>query len=441
MPEIIVTAGVLLLLVAAALIIFMLARQAAKPAQSIEAPIANIEKSIERVERAVRDEASKSRQEADAAAAAARKENADSTRALADSLQKRMAENASLQLEHLNSFARRLESLTKSNDEKMEKLRETIEQRLRAIQEDNAGKLEQMRATVDEKLQSTLEKRLGESFKLVSERLETVHKGLGEMQTLAAGVGDLKKVLSNVKTRGIWGEIQLGALLEQLLTREQYAENVATKKGSADRVEFAVRLPGGDDSEEAVWLPIDSKFPFEHYQRVIEASEAGDAKLVEESLKNLETQIRLEARRIRDKYIDPPGTTDFAILFLPVEGLYTEALRRPGLWDTLQRDCRVVIAGPTTLSAFLNSLQMGFRTLTIQKRSSEVWRLLGEVKTEFGKFGDVLDKTKKKLQEASNSISDAAVRTRAIERKLGGVQELPSGDLPQAIENGAKDEY
>ena len=292
-----------------------------------------------------------------------------------------------------------------------------------------------MRATVDEKLQSTLEKRLGESFKQVSERLEQVYKGLGEMRNLATGVGDLKKVLTNVKTRGTWGEIQLGNILEQILTPEQYAINVQTKKNSNERVEFAIKLPGQDsDKDQVVWMPIDAKFPQEDYQRLLDAQDEADKDAADKSIRNLEMRIKAEAKAIKEKYIDPPNTTDFAIMFLPVEGLYAEVLRRPGLCDILQRDYRVVVTGPTTLAALLNSLQMGFRTLAIEKRSSEVWELLGVVKTEFGKFGDVLSKTKKKLQEASNTINKAEVRTRAIERKLREVQEIPQDDQPELLE-------
>jgi DNA recombination protein RmuC len=283
-----------------------------------------------------------------------------------------------------------------------------------------------MRATVDEKLQTTLEKRLGESFKQVSERLEQVYKGLGEMRNLATGVGDLKKVLTNVKTRGTWGEIRLSHILEQILTPDQYGVNVATKKNSNERVEFAIKLPGQDtDEQKVVWMPIDSKFPQEDYQRLLDAQEAADKELSEKSIKNLEMRIKTEAKFIKEKYIDPPHTTDFGIMFLPIEGLYAEVLRRPGLCDTLQREFRIVVTGPTTLAALLNSLQMGFRTLAIEKRSSEVWELLGVVKTEFGKFGDVLAKTKKKLKEASNTIGQAEVRTRAIERKLRDVEQVP----------------
>jgi DNA recombination protein RmuC len=314
-------------------------------------------------------------------------------------------------------------------------MRKAIETQLRTLQEDNSRKLEQMRAVVDEKLQSTLERRLGESFKQVSERLEQVYKGLGEMRSLATGVGDLKKVLTNVKTRGTWGEIRLSHILEQILTPDQYAVNVATKKSSSERVEFAIKLPGSDSHpEKVVWLPIDSKFPQEDYQRLLDAQEAADKILAEKSIKNLETRVKAEARAIREKYIDPPQTTDFGIMFLPVEGLYAEVLRCPGLCDSLQREYRIVVTGPTTLAALLNSLQMGFRTLAIEKRSSEVWELLGAVKTQFGKFGEVLAKTKKKLQEASNTIDQAAVRTRVITRKLNKVEELPNADSAKLME-------
>ncbi len=296
------------------------------------------------------------------------------------------------------------------------------------MQTDNASKLEDIRRTVDEKLHATLEQRLGESFKLVSDRLEQVHRGLGEMQTLATGVGDLKRVLSNVKIRGTWGEVQLAALLEQLLTPEQYVKNVVTRSTGSDRVEFAIRLPGrdlGDDDQRPVWLPIDAKFPLEDYQRLLDAQERGDPAALDAAVRGLELRLRDEARKIHDKYVEPPYTTDFAILYLPTEGLYAEALRRPGLVDVLQRDWRICIAGPTTLSALLNSLQMGFRTLAIERRSSEVWAVLGAIKTEFGKFGEVLEATRRKLEQASRSIESAGVRTRQIERKLKSVEALP----------------
>ncbi len=316
-----------------------------------------------------------------------------------------------------------LMNFTSMNDQKLERVRETVERKLGEIQQDNAVKLEQMRATVDEKLQATLEKRLGESFKLVSDRLEKVHQGLGEMQSLASGVGDLKKVLTNVKTRGTWGEAQLGNLLEEILTPQQYERNCITKHGSHDPVEFAIKLPGHGD--KLVYLPIDAKFPTEDYERLQHALEAGQLELIESNTKALDARIKLEAKNIRDKYIDPPNTTDFGILFLPTEGLYAQILSRPGLADNLRQDFRVIIAGPSTVAALLNSLQMGFRTLAVEKRASEVWSLLGTVKGEFGKFGDLLEKTKEKLDLASKNIEDATRKSRTIERKLRDVQDMP----------------
>jgi len=338
----------------------------------------------------------------------------------------------------LDSFLKQLDMLTQSNENKLDNVRRTVDEKLGQIQDDNSKKLEQIRLTVDEKLHATLEKRLGESFQLVSERLESVHKGLGEMQTLASGVGDLKKVLSNIKTRGIWGEFQLGALLEQILTPDQFARNVVTKPGSNERVEFAIKLPGrGTNNEEEIWLPIDAKFPKEDYERLIDAQEQSDMKLADDASKKLEIRIKAEAKDIKEKYIDPPNTTDFGIMFLPFESLYAEVLRRPGLCDTLQKDYRVVITGPSTLAALLNSLQMGFRTLAIEKRSSEVWSLLGVVKTEFGNFGAILEKTHKKLQEASNTIESASRKSRTIERKLRDVQELPATEEELPVVEGA----
>ena len=325
-----------------------------------------------------------------------------------------------------------LAALTADNEKRLNEVRATLEAKLGAIQQDNATKLEQMRATVDEKLQSTLETRLGQSFKLVSERLEAVQRGLGEMQSLASGVGDLKRVLSNVKTRGILGEMQLGALLEQMLTLDQYASNVATVPGSDDRVEFAIRLPGSDRDSQ-VWLPIDAKFPREDYERLLDAQQLADVDAVERAASALERRIRDEAKTIRAKYISPPATTDFAILFLPTEGLYAEIIRRPGLFESLQREQRVTIAGPTTLSALLNSLQMGFRTLAIQQRSSEVWQTLAAVKNEFGKFGDVLVMVRKKLDEAGKHLDNTSKRTRAIERKLRDVEILPGEQTQQLL--------
>lgn len=316
----------------------------------------------------------------------------------------------------------------KSFETRMDAIREAVEKRLLALQQDNAARLEKMRETVDEKLHHTLETRLGQSFKLVSERLELVQKGLGEMQSLATGVGDLKKVLTNVKSRGVMGEYQLGAILEQLMTPAQYSRNVKTKQGSDDMVEFAVRIPDKTDSARHIWLPIDAKFPSEDYARLQTAWELGDSGEIEKSTRDLKNGVLRCAKEIALKYIDPPGTTDFAILFLPFEGLFAEVLRIPGLFESVQRDWRVTITGPTTISAFLSSLQMGFRSLAVEKRTSEIWELLGAVKTEFGKFGEVLEKTKQKLDAASREIDSAGVRSRAIERRLRDVQALPSAE-------------
>ncbi len=323
------------------------------------------------------------------------------------------------------SMAQQLGQLSEANERRMTEMRVVVEARLAALQEGNEKKLEQMRATVDEKLHATLEQRLGESFKQVADRLDQVHKGLGEMQTLARDVGSLSRVLNNVKTRGIYGEVQLAGLLEQVFTLEQYATNVATVPGSSERVEFAIRLPGQRADGVPLWLPIDAKFPREDYERLLDAHERADAVAVDAAAKAIEARLRLEARSIRDKYVSPPHTTDFAILFVPTEGLYAEALRRPGLVESLQREFKVMLAGPTTLLATLNSLQMGFRTLALEKRSAEVWEVLGAVKTEFGKFGEVLAKTKRKLEEATSTIDAAQTRTNVMTRKLKSVEALP----------------
>ena len=327
--------------------------------------------------------------------------------------------------ENANAAKSQREELTAS----LESVRGIVDLRLQELQKDNAQQIERMRATVDEKLQGTLEKRLGESFKLVSERLEKVHQGLGAMQQLASDVGGLQRVLTNVKTRGGWGEVQLGTLLEQLLTPEQFDRNVQTRDESGERVDYAIKLPG-EGNGAAVWLPIDAKFPMEDYQRLITAQESGDSMLTDGAMKDLETQLRKSAKDICAKYINPPKTTDFALMFLPTEGLYAEAIRRVGLVEQVQRDCRVVFAGPTTLAALLNSLQMGFRTLAIQKRSSEVWNLLAGVKTEFAKFGEALSKVKDKLDQAASDMDKVAVRSRAITKKLRDVEELPSNPQP-----------
>jgi DNA recombination protein RmuC len=335
-----------------------------------------------------------------------------------------------------------LRLLSEANERRLAEVRQAVDARLVSLQEGNEKKLDQMRATVDEKLHATLELRLGESFKQVADRLDQVHKGLGEMQSLARDVGSLNRVLTNVKTRGVFGEVQLAGLLEQVFTPEQYAAQVATLPDSKDRVDFAIRLPGRERDGPPLWLPIDAKFPREDYERLLDAHERADAAAMEVSAKAIETLLRLEARSIRDKYVAPPHTTDFAILFLPTEGLYAEALRRPGLTEALQREFKVVLAGPTTLLATLNSLQMGFRTLALEKRSAEVWEVLGAVKTEFGRFGDVLAKTRKKLEEASSTIDAAEVRTRAMARRLKSVEALPEGRAAELLPglNAAEDE-
>ncbi len=326
------------------------------------------------------------------------------------------------QKNQLDSFSLQLQNLTQLNESKLENIRKSVEDGLYRLQTENNDKLEKMRATVEEKLHETLEKRLSNSFQIVSERLEQVHKGLGEMQTLAAGVGDLKKVLTNVKTRGTWGEVQLQALLDQVLATHQYEENVQIDPKNTDRVEFAVKIPNKDDMNSHVWLPIDAKFPIEDYLRLVEAYEIADLNGIEQASKLLEASIKKSAKTISEKYICPPYSTDFAIMYLPTEGLYAEALKKPGLIETLQRDYRVVITSPTTLLAIMNSLQMGFRAVAIQKRSSEVWKVLGTVKSEFVKFADVLNKTKIKLDQASKVIGDAETRTRVIQRHLNKVE-------------------
>ena len=409
-----------LLVVIAMIQIFLLIRKVPVDLNPLQQALRSVEQSGERTERSVREEIAKNREEAAKELRQSREELTGALKGVGDTL--------------YGQFG----LLTQTTDKKLDMLREAVEQRLQAIQTDNAKQLDQMRATVDEKLQGTLEKRLGDSFKQVSERLEQVSRGLGEMQSLAAGVGDLKKVLTNVKTRGTWGEVQLGAMLEQVLTPDQYAANVAVKEGG-ERVEFAIKLPGrGEDEKEVVWLPIDAKFPVEDYQRLMDAQEKADAESAEGAAKQLEARIKQCAGDICSKYLNPPKTTDFGILFLPTEGLFAEVIRRTGLVEFVQRECRVVIAGPTTLWALLNSLQMGFRTLAIEKRSSEVWNLLSAVKTEWTKYGDVLDKVQKKIHEASDTIEQAQTRTRVIGRKLKDVQELPAAETKAVLmtENG-----
>jgi DNA recombination protein RmuC len=379
-------------------IAYLIFRKSGSMGAEIQTGLSSLSKDQERLEKVLKDEMGRNREETSASERASREE-----------------------------IQRQLLSLTQLNEQKLESVRQTLEKQLRHLQEDNGQKLDQMRLVVDEKLQATLEKRLSDSFRQVSERLEQVHQGLGEMQSLAANVGALQRTLTNVKTRGTWGEVQLESLLQQILTVDQFEKNVATKQGSKDRVEFAIKLPGREGEQgQPVWLPIDAKFPLEDYQRLTDAFEKGDVAGVEEASKNLVNRVKGEAKTIKEKYLDPPNTTDFAILFLPTEGLYAEVLRQPGLLDQMQREHRIVITGPTTLAAILNSLQIGFRTLTIEKRSSEVWNLLGVVKKEFGQFAVILEKTQKKLQEASNTMDDAAKKTRTIEQKLKKVEGLPS---------------
>ncbi len=401
-----------------------------------------IDRAQEREERLLREEAARSREEAASAAKAQREELNESLRTLGETNLRSISEIGNILRSQLETVATQTGKLTESNAARLESLRSVVDVRLQQLQEDNARQIEKMRATVDEKLQGTLEKRLGESFKMVSDRLDRVHQGLGAMQQLASDVGGLQRVLTNVKTRGGWGEVQLGTLLEQVLTSEQFARNVKTRDGGGEMVDFAVRLPG-DENGAPVWLPIDAKFPIEDYQRLVVAQESADLAATDEAMKSLEAALRKSAKDICAKYINPPRTTDFALMFLPTEGLYAEAIRRVGLVEQVQRDCRVVFAGPTTLAALLNSLQMGFRTLAIQKRSSEVWSLLASVKTEFGKFGGVLDSVKKKLQEASNKIDEVDQRSRVITKKLRAVEESPHHPepmLPELLEPTAEEE-
>ncbi len=412
--EILLIVLIVLVLAAIVLLVLLWRRDStARLALGLESSLTLLRADLDRVERNVREEQRTGRNDS-------REETAAGLQRFGESMQAR------------------LEKLNETTERRLGDVRLTLDGRLKDIQADNAAKLEQMRQTVDEKLQATLETRLGESFKQVSERLEEVHKGLGEMRLLATGVGDLKRVLGNVKTRGIFGEVALAGILEQVMTAEQYTANVATIPGSSERVEFAIRLPGAlDQPDIPLWLPIDAKFPREDYERLLDAQERADADAATVAGQALERRIRDEAKTIALKYVSPPHTTDFAIMFLPTEGLYAEVLRRPGIVEALQRDHRVVVAGPTTLSAILNSLRMGFRTLAIEQRSSEVWQVLGAVKTEFGKFADVLAKTKKKLDEAANVIDSAGVRTRAIERRLRSVEAASDGDSQRLLGDAA----
>jgi DNA recombination protein RmuC len=376
--------------------------------------------------RTIAEELARSREETHAAAGALRQEVTSTVSALSGTLGAAVTAHGTTQRQDLEAIRVQVEKLTQSNEARIDSVRAVVDERLKEIQASNARELQEMRVTVDEKLQGTLTQRLGESFALVTERLEQVHKGLGEMQTLANGVGDLKKVLSNVKARGGWGEVQLETLLEQMLSPEQYERNVETKELSREAVEFAVKFPGKGDVP--LLLPLDAKFPIEDYQHLLEAHDLGDAEAIAAAGRGLDTSVRNSAKTIREKYINPPVTTDFAIMFLPTEGLYAEVLRRPGLAEQIQRECGVLIAGPTTLTAILSSLQMGFRTLAIEKRSSEVWRLLEAVKTEFVKFGGVIEKVNRNLETARNQMDALATRTRVVTRKLRDVAELPEAD-------------
>ncbi len=402
--------------------------------------LAVLESMGEKNERAMSAQLGHAREEASQRASEARKENHVLFGQLADGIGQRMSEIATQQKNQMETFTKKLGEMTVNVERQQEALRGKLDEKLGELRKDNSKKLDEMRKTVDEKLQGTLEKRLGESFKQVSDRLEQVHRGLGEMQTLATGVGDLKRVLTNVKTRGGWGEVQLNILLDEVLTKDQYEANVAVREHSAERVEFAVRLPSKSDDDTLVLLPIDSKFPKEDYERLVDAAEIADAEAVEEFAKKLETRIKQFAKEISQKYIVPPTTTDFAVMFLPTEGLFAEVVRRPGLIDTIQRDYRVLVAGPTTFMAFLNSLQMAFRTLAIQQRSSEVWEVLGAVKTEFGKFGTALGQVKKKLHEASNKMDDVDQRTRVLGRKLRNVEALPTSSVETLVPIPALDD-
>ncbi len=390
--------------------------------------------STDSAERALRDELRAGRGESQEAARELREELGRGLKDGNDSLTKSLAENSKVQNAQLEGFTKKLEELSESNRRAIDRVRENLEERVKELREGNEKKLEEMRKTVDEKLHETLEKRLGESFKLVSERLDNVQKGLGEMQNLASGVGDLKRVLTNVKARGTWAEYQLGDILGQTLTPEQYASNVQTRENTTERVEFAVKLPGPEeDPGSCIWLPIDSKFPTEDYQRLQAAADKADAEAVEKSLNAFLRTVRNSAREIQTKYINPPSTTDFAVLFLATEGMYAEVLRQPGMLEEIQQNHRILIAGPTTLTALLNSLRMGFRTLAIEKQASEVWQVLAAVKTEFGKFGEVLDKVKRQLDTASRSIEQTGTRTRAMERKLRSVESLPDDKATELL--------
>lgn len=395
----------------------------------------------------LRDELRLGREDASKAARELREEVTSGLKSANDTLANTLARMGQIQQDRLDGMTKQLKELAEGNQKSLDSVRTIIDSRVKELQEGNEKKLEEMRKTVDEKLHNTLEKRLGESFKLVSDRLEAVQRGLGEMQNLATGVGDLKRVLTNVKARGTWAEVQLGALLEQILAPGQFEKNVRTKPDSRESVEFAIKLPGPkDDPDSCVWLPIDSKFPQEDYLRIQEAADKADPDAVQKASEALARSIRSSAQEIHDKYIYPPHSTDFAIMFLATEGLYAEVLRQPALVEQVQNQARVVVAGPTTLAAILSSLRMGFQTLAIEQRAAEVWKVLAAVKTEFGKFGGVLDKVKRQLSTASRTIEQTGVRTRAMERTLRSVEQLPESEashileLPEAVNNDGLEE-
>jgi DNA recombination protein RmuC len=385
------------------------------------------------LERDLKQDMALARTEHLAMATSARTELAASLAQSGQAMHQQLATMSAGQIEYLQNLAQALAKLTQSNEQRLDSVRVTIEQRLDVLRNENAVKLDAMRATVDEKLSETLQTRLSESFKQVSERLEQVHRGLGEMQSLATGVGDLKRVLTNVKTRGTWGEVQLGTLLSEVLTPQQFGANVETVPGSGKRVEFAIRLPGRSDDGQPCWLPVDAKFPLDDWQRLQDALERADAPAADQARKALAEFLKLQAKTIRESYVAPPFTTDFALLFVPTEGLYAEMMSRPGFAEMLQREYRVTLTGPTNFLALLNSLQMGFRTLAIEQRSSEAWKVLGAVKTEFGKFGDVLARTQKKLDEASATINEARGKSTTISRRLREVEALPEGDAQHLL--------
>lgn len=418
-------------------ILYFITRRYQQPDSTWLKRVEQLQHNQERLEKLMREEFAANRLEWNRTIIDNRRDLGNSFSQLTQSTIGTIRESSHQQKDLLDSFAKQLGEMTAMNERRFEQLRSKVEEKLQQLQEDNQRKLEQMRRTVDEKLHQTLEQRLGESFKLVSDRLERVHQSLGEMQNLATGVDDLRKVLANVKSRGVLGEIQLENILEQLMTPDQYCKNATVKENSKENVEFAIKLPAKDEGSSPLLLPIDSKFPLEDYQRLLDAQEEGQPSHAQEALKSLEMRIKQEAKKISEKYIHPPTTTDFAILFLPIEGLYAEVLRRPGLWETIQRKYKIVITGPTTLSAFLTSLQMGFRTLAIQKHTSEAWKWLSLLKTELFKFGETLAKAQRKLDEASKSIGQATKQTETMKKKLTQVENLPDALSAATKEEGS----